>query len=68
MNVSNIDKFFTEIFKANKVYVLEAWDAWQVYVAETLKADVEKTYPDGFKDFLVEKLERDIKSKTKNLK
>lgn len=68
MEITSIDKFYTEIFKANRKYVLEAWEEWQVYVAETLKAEVEKKYPDGFKDFLVEKLDADIKSNTKNLK
>lgn len=57
--ITSIDKFYTEIFKANKAYVLEAWEDWNTYVSE---------YPDGFKDFLVEKLERDIKTNTKNLK
>lgn len=66
--ITSIDKFYTEIFKANKAYVLEAWEDWNTYVSETLKAEVEKQYPDGFKDFLVEKLERDIKTNTKNLK
>lgn len=68
MNITNIDKFFVEIFKANKVYIVEKWQDWQKYSDETLKADVEKAYPDGFKDFLVEALERDIKTNTKNLK
>lgn len=68
MNISSIDKFYTEVFKANKLYVQEAWEEWQKYTEETLKADVEAAYPDGFKDFLVAKLERDIKTNTKNLK
>lgn len=68
MDITNIDKFFTEIFKANKVYVLETWEKWQKYLDETLKADVEKAYPDGFKDYLVGRLNEDIKSKTKNVK
>lgn len=55
-----IDKFFVEIHKANKQFVLEAWEAWQGYVSETLKAEVEKRYPDGFKDFVVEKFENEI--------
>lgn len=58
------DKFFLEIFKANKQFVLEAWEEWQKYVEETLKADVEKSYPDGFKDFLVERLENEIVKNT----
>lgn len=64
MNIANIDKFFLEIFKANKLFVLEAWEDWQTYITDTLKADVEKTYPDGFKDFLIEKLEEEIKKNT----
>lgn len=55
-----INKFFVEIHKANKQFVLEAWEDWQTYVGETLKADVEKQYPDGFKDFLVEKLDNEV--------
>lgn len=58
--MDSINKFFHEIFKANKQFALERWDEWQAYVGETLKADVEKKYPDGFKDFLVEKLEEEI--------
>jgi len=55
-----INKFFVEIHKANKKFVLDAWEDWQVYLNETLKADVEKKYPDGFKDFVVEKFESEI--------
>lgn len=61
MNISSIDRFFLEIFKANKQFVAETWEKWQDYTAETLKADVEKSYPDGFKDFLIEKIEEEIK-------
>ena len=62
-----INKFFVEVHKANKKFVLEAWDEWQVYVSETLKADVEKKYPDGFKDFVVEKFDEEI-TKAKSAK
>ena len=64
MQIANIDKFFLEIFKANKLFVLEAWEAWQGYISDTLKADVERSYPDGFKDFLVQRLEEEIKKNT----
>lgn len=60
-----INKFFTEVFKANKQFALEAWADWQKYNEETLKADVEKKYPDGYKDFLVERLENEIKINSK---
>lgn len=55
-----INKFFVEIHKANKKFALDAWQDWQDYLKDTLKADVEKKYPDGFKDFLVEKFENEI--------
>lgn len=55
-----INKFFVEIHKANKKFVLDAWEDWQVYLNETLKAEVETKYPDGFKDFVVEKFENEI--------
>lgn len=55
-----INQFFIEIHKANKRFTLEAWDAWKVYTDETLKSEVEEKYPDGFKDFLVEKFEAEI--------
>lgn len=57
-----INKFFYEIFKANKKFAEEKWGEWQVYLSENLKADVEKKYPDGFKDFLVEALDIEIKN------
>lgn len=62
-----INKFFVEVHKANKKFVIEAWDEWQVYIGETLKADVEKKYPDGFKDFVVEKFDEEI-TKAKSAK
>lgn len=55
-----INKFFVEIHKANKQLVNEAWQDWQDYVADTLKADVEKAYPNGFKDYLMERLDNEI--------
>ena len=55
-----INKFFVEIHKANKQFALEAWDKWNNYIADTLKADVEKKYPDGFKDFLMERFDAEI--------
>lgn len=61
MNIAGIDKFFHEIHKANKKFILEVFEEWQVYQTETLKATVEATYPEGFKDFLVEKLDDEIK-------
>lgn len=62
-----VNRFFYEIHKANKQFALEQWDKWQEYLSETLKADVEKKYPDGFKDFLVEAFDRVIKeNKPKN--
>lgn len=64
MNISSIDAFFYEIFKAHKKYVLDIWEKWEAYTAETLKAEVEKQYPNGFKDFLVEKLDAEIKNNT----
>lgn len=64
MDISSIDKFFYEIFKAHKKYVLEAWEKWEDYNSETLKADVENKYPNGFKDFLVEALDAEIKNNT----
>lgn len=68
MEITSIDKFYTAVFQANKEYVKEAWREWQKYLADTLKAEVEKRYPDGFKDFLIEKLDADIKTNTKNVK
>lgn len=62
-----INKFFVEVHKANKQFVIEAWEQWQAYISETLKADVEKQYPDGFKDFVVEKFEEEI-TKAKSAK
>jgi len=55
-----INKFFVAIHKANKQFVMEAWDKWQVYIEEVLKAEVDAKYPDGFKDFLSEKLDEEI--------
>jgi len=57
-----IDKFFQQIFKANKKFVEDRWAEWQAVIQETLKADLEKKYPDGFKDFLVEKIEIEIEN------
>ncbi len=67
METSGIDKFFLEVFKTNRVYVLEQWEKWQSFVNETLKADVDKAYPQGFKDFLVEQMDTEIKSRTKTI-
>lgn len=55
-----INKFFLEVHKANKQFVVEAWEDWQTYINETLKADVERLYPDGFKDFLIGRIELEI--------
>lgn len=55
-----VNKFFVEIHKANKKFVIEAWADWEEYVNETLKSEVEKKYPDGFKDFILEKFEHEI--------
>jgi len=54
------NQFFLEIFKANKQFVLEAWRDWQDFTEQARKADVKKSYPDGFKDLLVERLEKEI--------
>lgn len=62
------EKFFLDIYKANKLFVLERWEKWQELVRETLKADVDKVYPDGFIDFLVEQFDAEINSRVKILK
>lgn len=56
--------FMARVHTGNKEFVLEKWDEWQTFTAETLKADVEEQYPDGFKSFLVEKLDEEIKKHT----
>lgn len=63
--MDNLKKFLLQVFKAHKEFVSENWEKWQVYVADTLKADVEKNYPDGFKTFLVERLDEEIKTHSK---
>lgn len=65
MAKDNFAEFMGRIFKANKEFVLEKWEDWQGYIGDTLKAEVEKAYPDGFKTFLVEKLDAEIKKHSK---
>ena len=52
------------VFTGNKEFVLEKWSEWNEYNAATLKAEVEEQYPEGFKSFLVEKLDEEIKKHT----
>lgn len=61
MAKDNFTEFMGQIFRANKEYVLEKWVEWEKYLADTLKATVEEAYPEGFKSFLVERLDADIK-------
>lgn len=60
-----LSNFKIEVHKANIQFIVELWADWKVYIGETLKADVEKKYPDGFKDFLIEKIEEEITKEKK---
>lgn len=62
--MNHFNEFMARIFTGNKEFVIEKWGEWQALTADTLKADVEEQYPDGFKSFLVEKLNEEIKKNT----
>lgn len=60
-----------KVFETHKEFVKECFADWQVLVAERLKKDVQEAYPDGFKDFLLEKIQNRIgalKSQGKDVK
>lgn len=56
--------FITEmqikLFEAHKEFVKECFADYTVMVAERTAQDVEEMYPEGFKDFLLEKIQNRI--------
>lgn len=57
----DFNELMVRIHTANMQYIIECWEEWNLYISETLKAKVEENYPQGFKSFLVEKIDKEIK-------
>lgn len=67
---TNMEKnqFIEHVLKAHKKVVEDAWEKWQEAMGEDIKlldagkeSELEKKYPSGFKDFLLEFLDGMIK-------
>jgi len=62
------NQFVEQVLKAHKKVVDDAWEKWQEAMGEDIKlldagkeSELEKKYPNGFKDFLLEFLDVLIK-------
>lgn len=58
--MDQFSKFYLNILETNQKYIEEAWEKWQSYIKDTLKKDVSKSYPNGFKDYLIADLNNSI--------
>lgn len=60
--MSASEKVFKDILK-NQIGLIEVvWADWVKYRDETLKAEVEENFPNGFKDYLVKVMRNEIKN------
>lgn len=50
--MDQFEKFYLQILETNQAYIEEAWKKWIEYTNETLKKEVTKSFPNGFKDYL----------------
>lgn len=53
-------KFYLQILETNQDFVEEAWKKWQEYTKETIKKEVLKSFPNGFKDYLIADIKNTI--------
>lgn len=54
-------KIYKEVLSDQILLIDVLWLNWVEYRDETLKAEVEENYPNGFKDFLVEKIKEELR-------